>query len=702
MVYSGDGNYANATVNATVVIPRLVASLEVNVTDIYVGDVARINVTVPKGATGKVFVEINGKLYNATIDNGVARFEIENLTFGNKTVAVTYRGDDNYTEAFTTANFTVSKNNSTVKATLEDIDVGENATITVYVPEDATGQVLVDINGQGYYVNVTDGTGVLTVPGLTNGTYDINLTYLGDGKYLTSANTTSIKVSKVKPFVIPYAYDIYVGEIEAITLSVPADATGTVTVVVDGEEYVFTLNQGTIGAQYVPGKKYHVAIANGTGELVLSGLPKGEYIVSVKYNGDDKYSQVSNVTSFKVLKKGTDMSIFDQGNGTVVVVLPDDATGNVTVNVGGKTFVSNVTDGIAVINMDGVPPGEYEITATYSGDGNYNSTTENATVVIPKRAIPISVTVQDIYVGDTEVVTVTVPKGATGKIAIEIDAKEYTAPIKNGKATFHVTGLRYGDKTVAVTYVGDDNYGDNFTTGQFTVKKRPTTVKATSSNINVGTDEIIIASVLPKDATGRVLVDINGVGYYGTIINGKAKVVVPELFAGKYAAKVTYEGDDKYLPSKTTTSFTVTKVKTPIRADGDEIWQGENATVIVKVPKDATGTVTINVKGTEYTAEVEDGKAVFSVPNLSKGDYGVTAKYSGNKKYEANGTITDIEVHHKDHGKNNTNQTKNGSVKQNAVKGAVNLADYPTGNPILILLVVLLAIGLTQIRRFKK
>ena len=46
---------------------------------------------------------------------------------------------------------------------------------------------------------------------------------------------------------------------------------------------------------------------------------------------------------------------------------------------------------------------------------------------------------------------------------------------------------------------------------------------------------------IPSDATGRVMVDINGVGYYADIVNGKAKVIVPELPSGKYTAKVTYE-----------------------------------------------------------------------------------------------------------------------------------------------------------------
>ena len=193
------------------------------------------------------------------------------------------------------------------------------------------------------------------------------------------------------------------------------------------------------------------------------------------------------------------------------------------------------------------------------------------------------------------------------------------------------------------------------------------------------------------------MVEIDGVGYYGTIINGKAKIIIPELPSGEYNVNVTYEGDDKYLPSSTTVEFTVTKVNTPISATGDEIEQGQDATVVVTVPSDATGNVTITVDGKEYTTDVKDGKAVFVIPGLTKGDHEVTARYSGDKKYAANDTITDIEVYYKE----SPVPSPGGEEGAKGAEGSV-LAEHATGNPILVLLLVLLALGSTQIRRFRK
>ena len=199
---------------------------------------------------------------------------------------------------------------------------------------------------------------------------------------------------------------------------------------------------------------------------------------------------------------------------------------------------------------------------------------------------------------------------------------------------------------------------------------------------------------VPDGATGRVLVRINGVGYYGTVINGKAKIVIPELSSGKYDVTITYEGDEKYLPSTTTTSFTVSNGKqASISVIADDIVEGEDAKIIVKVPEDATGTVTIVVDGRTYITPVIDGKAIFVVPGLTKGTYVIKAHYSGDKNYNASDDEGVIKVKAKgSHGGNGT-----------VVKGkGIVLSQYPTNNPILALLLVLLAIGSRQIRRFRK
>jgi len=698
VIYSGDDAHTNATLNTTIDVSKGITPITVEVDSIHVGDNAIVKVTLAKDANGNVTIEIDGKTYTKEIVDGVAIFEIENLIAGEKSVFATYGGGDYYASAHASNQFNVSKVDSSLTVEVGDVKVGENVTVTVHVPKDATGQVLIDIDGVGYYVNVTDGVGTIQIPYLENGTYDMALTYVGDDKYLPSSNSDTFKVEKIASFVIPIANNIVVGENENIILTVPIDATGNVTVVIDNEEFNFNLNNGLLSAVYREGEKYSVAVSGGNGELVISGLPKGEYFVSVRYNGDYKYLPSENVTTFIVSKQNTPMNVIDQGNGTIEVILPSDAVGNVTVSDGLNNYTAEVINGTAVINLENTTPGKHEVVVKYDGNDEYSSNTTNIVVDIPKYDTPISVETANISVGETETVIVTLPEDATGTVTIEINGKEYTTTeIIAGKATFKVDGLAFGNKTVAVKYSGDNNYNDNYTTGQFVVSKVPSTIHAVGKDINVGTDEIITAFV-PNDAHGRVLVNINDVGYYGDIINGKANIIIPELPSGIYTAEVIFEGDDKYLPSETQLRFTVSKVNTPISATGDEIPQGKDATVVVKVPSDATGTVTITIDNKQYTTEVKDGKAVFTVPGLVKGDYDVNASYSGDKKYDANDTITEVEVYFNEtpaHPEDvNHHKMDNGRSS--------SLDSYATGNPIIALLLVLLAIGSTQIRRFKK
>ena len=780
----GDESHPDIVMDTTANIPKHNVPLDVSVNNIKVGDKAEIVVSGLGDATGEITVEIDGKSYTSTISGGEARFEIEDLTAGNKTALIKYAGDNNYESNITSASFNVSKVDAGIEVTINDTKVGENVTVNVVLPDDATGVVLIDIGGVGYYANVTDGVAHVDIPRIPSGYYDVTVTYTGDDKYSSASDEASFNMSKVDSFVIPNAIDIVYGENEVITLNVPDDATGTVTLIIDGVEYTLQANKGILGTNENP-NAYTVAVSGGIGVITISGLPQGEYVVSARYNGDDKYFSVTNSTKFKVSKSKSSVDVIDQGNGTVLVKVPSDATGTVSVKLGDETYLATVENGMAWVTLDDATPGAHDITVTYSGDSQYSSSTAKSSVVIPKYESPISVDVDDINVGDTLNVEIALPEGATGKVTVEIDGKKYPATIEGGKVIVPISGLKAGDKTLIVKYSGDDNYLPNVTTAQFTVSKLPSTAKATPKDISVGTDEIITVEV-PKDATGRVLVNIDGVGYYGDIINGKAKVTIPDLPAGNYNATVTYEGDDKYLASNPiTVSFSVTKSKAPMSTSGEAIIVGEDETITVILPDDATGTVTITVNGQSYTEEVKDGKAVFSIRGLASGEYNILAIYSGDDKYlpsnsmnssftvdkakapmsapgssivigddatvtvylpedatgtvtlkiddktyveevkdgkavfvipgltpgnhkiiaiysgddkyEGNTTVCDVEVYD-----NKTPENNNGTHLKGDSSSGIPLTRYATANPILALMLVLVAIGSSRLRRYKK
>ena len=252
------------------------------------------------------------------------------------------------------------------------------------------------------------------------------------------------------------------GEPVSVTVTVPDDATGNVTV--------------TIGNVTMT-----VPVTGGENIISVPGVPVGEHDVIVTYNGDDKYDPVTTNDTVKVNPKQTspeDVKVTDLGNGTVIITVPENATGNVTVKVGNETVVAEVINGTATVdfsNMSDLKPGVNDIVVIYSGDENNTGVSVDSTITMPKLDPTIKLTVNDIKVGDNEIITVTVPKDATGVILIDVDGVGYYANITDGVATLTLKGLKSGNYNVTAKYPGDDTYNNASTTGSFVVESQAPT-----------------------------------------------------------------------------------------------------------------------------------------------------------------------------------------------------------------------------------
>ena len=343
---------------------------------------------------------------------------------------------------------------------------------------------------------------------MAGGDYEVFARYPGDDKYgPSSTESKSVEISDLPSNVTVKVDNITYGDKAVVEVTVPDDATGTVNV--------------TIGD-----KTYTANVTAGKALIVVPGLKADNYTVDVTYSGDDKYKPSSNSTDFEVAKvelSPDEIKVVDQGNGTVVVVVPENASGTVTVEIDGKNYTAPIKVGVAEIDISDAAPGEHDVKVTYSGDDNFDGDNVTSKATSPKLDAPISVSVDDITAGDKATVTVTVPDDAIGNVTIEIDGKEYTAPIKGGKATFTIDDLAAGNKTIAVKYAGDKNYLANSTTANMTVSKDTPEI---TMDVSTDGDDIIVDVTAPKDVTDPVLVDVNGVGYYVNITDGKGRLVI--------------------------------------------------------------------------------------------------------------------------------------------------------------------------------
>ena len=54
--------------------------------------------------------------------------------------------------------------------------------------------------------------------------------------------------------------------------------------------------------------------------------------------------------------------------------------------------------------------------------------------------------------------------------------------------------------------------------------------------------------------------------------------------------------------------------------------------------------MTIEIDGVKYTEEIDDGKAVFHIENLTDGSKTIAVKYDGDNTYAANQTTANMTV----------------------------------------------------------
>ena len=151
---------------------------------------------------------------------------------------------------------------------------------------------------------------------------------------------------------------------------------------------------------------------------------------------------------------------------------------------------------------------------------------------------------------------------------------------------------------------------------------------------------------LPEDATGYLLLDINGIQTFMPLVKGATTVCVPKgLAPGNYTALVIYAGDEKYGPITTTQNITVTSnVPENAIAIPDDVKDGQPLKYSINLPSDAKGYFEVDVDGTKHVVALLNGSASIAVPGLSQGNHKVTVTYTGDGKYSPVSKSIDVKV----------------------------------------------------------
>ncbi|MER5934852.1 Ig-like domain repeat protein, partial [Streptomyces sp. NPDC002054] len=616
-----------------------------------------LNVTAPLGPDGTVC------LITDTLETG--------------TVTVTYSGDACFAGSTGTINVTVNRALSTMSPLLVNPnpsvcgqDVTLCTTVTAVAPSSGTPTGTVTFTGPGG-LNQTaplgpDGTACITTTVLQTGT--VFAVYSGDECFRRSSRTAPVTVNQV-----------------ASTTTVSVDPNPSVcgqTVSVCAAVFTAGPGSGTpTGSVTFTGAGLNTTVPlepDGTACVTTTSLETGT--VTAVYNGDGCFLPSTGTADVAVTPANSAVSVSVNPNpsvcgqtvtlcATVTALAPGSGTPTGTVTFTGpgelNVAVGLEPDGTACVTTSSLQTGT--VTATYTGDDCFLSSTGTADVTVGQASSTVSVSVDPnpSVCGESvtvcAAVTALAPGSGTPTGTVTFTGPgglNETVPLgPEGTVCFLATAL--GTGTVTVTYSGDTCFLPS--TGSLDV-----TVNQAASSVSVSADPnpsvcgqtvtvcAAVTAVAPGSGTPTGTVTFTGPGGLNETVtldpDGTACLNTSSLTSGTVTA--VYNGDSCFAESTGTFDVTVNQASSTVfvGVDPNPSVCGESVTVCAAVVAvapgsgTATGTVTFTGPGgLNETVPLDSfGKACVTTTVLETGM--VTVTYGGDTCFAGSTGTVDVTV----------------------------------------------------------
>ena len=152
----------------------------------------------------------------------------------NYTLLVNYSGDKKYFAQEINYMVKVKKYKSTIALNISAIEVGEDINLTITTTMTSTGNITLLINNNEHTLILNNSSATYTMLKVPRGDYLIKAIYNGDDKYLESQVSKLIEVDNLNATMNISAEDITYGEVAIINIALNSDASGNITVTIDG------------------------------------------------------------------------------------------------------------------------------------------------------------------------------------------------------------------------------------------------------------------------------------------------------------------------------------------------------------------------------------------------------------------------------------------------------------------------------------
>jgi len=313
-----------------------------------------------------------------------------------------------------------------------------------------------------------------------------------------------------------------------------------------------------------------------------------------------------------------------------------------------KNNYEGITDlkGKVTFNIKNLEFGTYTATAIFSGDGYYEATQTTLSVTSKSTILSKDLTAE---VGNVKYnATFLDSKGkelSKGKyVSFTVENNVYKTQIENKGVATAIIDKEVGDYTIIIK---------NTVTGETATKKLKITkanpnLKVSAKDIKEGKNAVFDITTEVK-ATGNVTLNINNVTYRESLENGKVKITVSNLTAGKYPYMVKYEGNDKYREQSISSSLNVKSGFIEISApDVSKFYGGPERLAIKVIDKSGYGLndipITIIINGVAYNRTTrEDGTTSIGL-NLPKGNYTADIIFKGDSDYSPFNTTSNVNI----------------------------------------------------------
>ena len=626
--YNGDDEYFRIIkqyYNFTV--HKIPTNITISAPEVKIGENGKLTITITP-STAKMYGFLyytTDRLHQANADTQSTRvMTLKNFGAGVYNLTVIFEEDEYYLGGEASTLFIVSKYETQLNLSCEDVPVGKNDTtlnITIN-PGDVRGDAIVEINGvnQSVYINQT--TTQITLTDLAEGTYYVTVHYPGDSKYLPSNASASFSVARISSSLdaeILYNDDL-TGNI--IVKATPADCTGEIGIYINNDERK-TQN-----------------LTDGTANIPVK-FKRGTNYIYIHFNGNSYYS-ISSWNTTTYLEADAILSISstileENKTGYVAIILKDNGN-NPYEYTDIEILFQNTTTTITT-DENGTAYFPINTTAgTYTIKASYKNATLEQTVTVVKNRKPtlLTVSIPTISADDDLMVYATLKdangNGITADIILEIEGKYYKIIINNGKGSRNLGQLKAKQYTYTATYPGNETLKTSVQNGTFQVSQNNYIITG-NKNIKqyygaTKTYQIRLLNNNQPVKNAIILIKLNKKTLkIKTDKNGYAKLKL-KLKAGKYTIKASYK--TKTVTNKITVKNTlITKNKT-IKKGKTTTYQAKLLNKKGKALKNKKITFKINKK--TYKAKTnKKGIAKIKIKINKGGKYKIKTSYKKQK-----------------------------------------------------------------------